>query len=181
MTILATRHEIVKSKRIISSELTKIQKAIFSKDELKLYEEDNQEDSYLEQFDCIKNEEINYSIFTKIISIHHSDIDTFPNKLTEKLAELFKTINANNFFIISHLKLDFFGNKDNNFKPLQEAHKKLEKIVGDKTFNEAFEIDITNLAEFIEILFWITRCDASVAEYIFLFDRDEQIQIHLCK
>ena len=181
MTILATRHEIVKSKRIISSELTKIQKALFSEEELKLYQEDNQEDSYLKQFDCIKNEEINYSIFTKIISIHHSDIDTFPNKLTEKLAELFKTINANNFYIISHLKLDFFGNNDNNFKPLQDAHKKLEKIVGDKTFNEAFEIDITNLAEFIEILFWITRCDASAAEYIFLFDKDEQIQIHLCK
>ena len=57
----------------------------------------------------------------------------------------------------------------------------LEKIVGDKTFKEAFEININSLPEFIEILFWTTRCDPSVAEYIFLFDKDEQIQLHLCK
>jgi len=61
------------------------------------------------------------------------------------------------------------------------AYKKLEKIVGDKTFNEAFKIDIQSLPDFIEILFWITRCDPSVAEYIFIFDEKEQIQINLCK
>ena len=42
-------------------------------------------------------------------------------------------------------------------------------------------MDIESLSDFIEILFWTTRCDPSVAEYIFLFDKNEQIQIQLCK
>lgn len=181
MTTLTTRNEIVKTKRIIGSELTKMQKAFYDEEMLQYYKDDNEEHLYWEKFDCIKNEETDYSTFNKIIGLDHSDIDTFTNKLTGKLTELFKSINATDFIIISHLKLDFFGNRDNNFKPLKEAYKTLEKIVGDKTFKEAFEINIYSLQEFIEILFWTTRCDPSVAEYIFLFDKNEQIQFHLCK
>ena len=181
MTTLTTRNEIVNTKRIISSELTKIQKVFYDEEILKYYKDDNEEHLYWEKFDCIKNEVKDYSTFNKIIGLDHSDIDTFTNKLTGKLSELFKKINATDFIIISHLKLDFFGNRDNNFKPLKNAYSKLEKIVGDKTFKEAFEIDINSLQDFIEILFWTARCDPSVAEYIFLFDADEQIQFHLCK
>jgi hypothetical protein len=181
MTTLTTRNEIVKTKRIIGSELTKIQKAFYDEEMLQYYKDDNEEHLYWEQFDCIKNEEIDYSTFNKIIGLDHSDIDTFTYTLTVKLTELFKTLNVNDFIIISHLKLDFFGNRENKFKPLKKVYKTLEKIVGNKTFNEAFEIDIYSLSEFIEILFWTTRCDPSVAEYIFLFDKDEQIQLHLCK
>jgi len=181
MTTLTTRNEIVTTKRIIGSELTKMQKAFYDEEILQYYKDDNKEHLYWETFDCINNEEKDYSTFNKIIGLEHSNIDTFTNKLTEKLTELFKTINATDFIIISHLKLDFFGNRDNNFKPLKEAYKILEKIVGDKTFNESFVIDIYSLPEFIKILFWTTRCDPSVAEYIFLFDKDEQIQFHLCK
>ncbi len=158
-----------------------MQKAFYDEEMLQYYKDDNEEHLYWEKFDCIKNQEIDYSTFNKIISLDHSEIDTFTRKLTEKLKELFQTINATDFIIISHLKLDFFGNRDNKFKPLKNAYKKLEKIVGDKTFKEAFEINIDNLSDFIEILFWTTRCDPSVAEYIFVFDKNEQIQFHLCK
>ncbi len=181
MTTLTTRNEIVKTKRIISSELTKMQKVFYDEEILQYYKDDNEEHLYWEQFDCLKNEEIDYSTFNKIIGLNHTDIDTFVNKLTAKLTELFQIVNALDFIIISHLKLDFFGNRDNKFKPLKNAYKKLEKIVGNTTFKEAFEIDINNLSDFVEILFWTTRCDPSVAEYIFLFDKDEQIQFHLCK
>ena len=157
MTVLTKRLEIVKAKRIIGSELTKIQKAFYDEEVLKYYKAENEEHLYWEQFDLIKIEEVNYSTFNKIISLHHSDIETFPIKLTEKLIELFKIINATRFIIISHLKLDFFGNRINNFKSLHEAYKLLERTVGDNTFNEAFEIDISSLPEFIKILFWLTR------------------------
>jgi hypothetical protein len=181
MTTLTTRNEIVKTKRIIGSELTKMQKAFYDEEMLQYYKDENEEHLYWEKFDCIKNEEIEYSTFYKIIGLDHSNIDTFTDTLTEKLTELFKILNVSDFKIISHLKLDFFGNRDNKFKPLKKAYKSLEKIVGDKTFNEAFVIDIYSLSDFIEILFWTTRCDPSIAEYIFLFDADEKIQFHLCK
>ena len=181
MTTLTTRKEIVETKRIIGSELTKMQKVFHNEEMLKYYKDDNEEHLYWEQFDCIKNEEKDYSIFNKIIGLDHSDIKTFTNKLTEKLIELLKAVNVTEFIIICHLKLDFFGNRDNNYKPLKKVYKTLEKIVGDKTFNEAFEIDINSLKDFVEILFWTTRCDPSVAEYIFVFDKDEQIQFNICK
>ena len=158
-----------------------MQKAFYDEEMLQYYKEDNEEHLYWEQFDCIKNEEIDYSTFNKIIGLDHSDIGTFTDTLTIKLTELFKALNLNDFIIIAHLKLDFFGNRDNKFKPLKKVYKTLEKIVGDKTFNEAFEIDIDSLKDFIEILFWTTRCDPSVAEYIFVFDKDEQIQFNICK
>jgi len=158
-----------------------MQKAFYDEEILQYYKEDNEEHLYWEQFDCIKYEEIDYSTFNRIISLDHSDIDTFTGTLREKLNNLFKTLNINDFIIISHLKLDFFGNRDNKFKPLRKAYNTLEKIVGDKTFNEAFEIDIYSLSDFIEILFWTTRCDPNVAEYVFVFDKNEQIQFHLCK
>lgn len=181
MTTLITRNEIITTKRIIGSELTKMQNVFYDAEILQYYKDDNEEHLYLEMFDHYKREEIEYSTFNKIIGLEHSDIKTYTSKLTEKLKELLHTINVNDFFIISHIKLDFFGNRDNNFKPLRKAYKKLEKIVGGKSFNEAFQIDIDSLQDFIEVLFWITRCDPSVAEYIFLFDINEQIQFHLCK
>lgn len=158
-----------------------MQKALYDEEMLQYYKDNNEEHLYWEQFDCIKNEEIDCTTFNKIIGINHSDINTFTCKLTEKLTELLKSIKVTDFIIISHLKHDFFGNRNNNFKPLKEAYKRLEKIVGDKTFSEAFQIHIDSLQDFIEILFWTTRCDPSVAEYIFVFDKNEQIQFNLCK
>lgn len=181
MITLTTRNEVIKTKKIIGTELSKMQQAFFDEEMLQLYKDDHEEHLYWGMFDLLETKEVAYSIYHKIIGFEHSDIDTFTTKLTEKLKELLQTINVFDFTIIAHFKIDFFGNRDNPFKPLKNAYKKLEKIVGAKTFTEAFEIDINSLPDFIEILFWTTRCDPSVAEYIFFFDKDEQIQFHLCK
>jgi hypothetical protein len=181
MTTLTTRNEIIETKKIIGSELSKLQKAYYDQETFQFYKEDNEEHLYTEMFDCLANEIIEYKTYNKIIGLRHSNLDTFTLTLTEKLTELFQTISAKDFIIISHLKCDFFGNRENKFKPLKNSYKKLEKIVGNKTFKEAFTFDIESLSDFIEILFWTTRCDSSLAEYIFLFDKNEQIQIKLCK
>lgn len=181
MTILTTRNEIFKKNKIIASELIKMQKAFYDEEVLQYYKDDNQEQVYLEQFDCLENEEMDYPIFNKIIGINHSDIETFTIALAEKLIELFQVISATNFIIVSHLKLDFFGNLRNRFIPLKNAYKKLKKIIGNTTYKEAIKIDIASLPDFVDILFWLTRCDSSISEYIFLFDEKEQIQINLCK
>ena len=181
MTTLTTRNEIVKTKKIIGSELTKIQKVFYDEEVLQCYRDDNEEHLYWELFDSLKNEEIEYSAFNKIIGLNHSDISTFTKKLTDKIIELFRKIDVNELIVISHLKLDFFGNRDNKFKPLKNAYKMLEKIVGDNTYKEAFKIDIENLPDFIEILFWTTRCDPGIAEYVFVFDQNEQMRFNVCK
>ena len=143
MTALTTRNEIVKTKRVIGSELTKMQKAFYDEEMLQYYKDDNEEHLYWEQFDCINNEEIDYSTFNKIISIDHTNIDTFTNKLTEKLTELFKTIDVTDFIIISHLKLDFFGNRDNDFKPLRKHAESLKKSLEEKLLMKRFKLTLT--------------------------------------
>jgi hypothetical protein len=57
----------------------------------------------------------------------------------------------------------------------------LEQIVGGNTYKEAFSLDLKSLPEFVEILFWITRCDPSIPEYIYLFDSNEKVKLSLCK
>jgi hypothetical protein len=181
MTILKTRKEIIETKKVIGSEVTKIQKASYNKDMLQYYREENKEHLYWEKFDFFDREVIECETYNKIIGLNHSDINSFTTELTKKLTELFQKIEVNEFYIISHLKTDFFGNRDNKFKPLVRSYKKLEAIVGQSTYKEAFECDINSLSDFIEILFWTTRCDPCVAEYIFLFDKNENIQMNLCK
>ena len=181
MTTLTTRSEIVRTKKIISAELTKAQKAFYDEDTLQYYKDDNEEHLYWEQFDLYDNEIIEYETHHKIIGLNHSDINTFTTELTTKLTELFQNIDVTEFYILSHLKLDFFGNRDNGYEPLVSSYKKLEAIVGQATYKEAFAVDINDLRDFIGILFWATRCDPSIAEYIFLFDKSERIGIHLCK
>lgn len=181
MIILCTRNEIITTKKIIGSELAKMQQAFYDEEDLQFCKNSNEENLYLEQFDCLENEIINYATFNKIIGSGHSDIDTFAGKLAEKLTALFRAVNATRFIIITHLKLDFFSNSNNRFKPLKNAYKKLEKIIRGNTYKEAFVIDMNSLPGFIEMLFWITRCGADAPEYIFLFDEKEQIQVSLCK
>jgi len=179
--MLITRKEITKNKRIISSELSKMQKVFYDEDILEIYKEDNEEQIYQEKFDFMQAEIIEYKTFSKIIGLNYSDINIFTAKLSTKLEELFQTIGGDNFFIISHLKVDFFGNRENDFEPLVQSYKKLEKLIGDTTYKEAFIFNQKNFNEYIDILFWTTRCDMSTAEYIFIFDEDEKIQINLCK
>jgi hypothetical protein len=179
--ILKTRNGIVTTKKIIGAALAKMQQAFYDEETLQLYKNRNEENLYLEQFDCLKNDIISYTTFNKIIGLNHYDIDTFTQTVRNKLTELFEILHATHFIIIAHLRLDFFANSNNEFEPLMNAYQKLENIVGGSAYKEAFEIDMSSLPEFIEIMFWITRCNAGAPEYIFLFDEEEQIQINICK
>jgi hypothetical protein len=181
MTKLLTRKEIIETKKIISSELAKMQRLIYDEETLQYYKEENEEQEYWDQFDCFEKEAFEYPSQHKIIGLSHSNIDTFTDQLSGKLKELFQLLNIKDFIILAHLKLDFFGNRKNKYKPLVKAYEKLEKIVGQKTYKEGFMIEVEDLPAFVEILFWITRCDPSVPEYIFLFDKNEKIQMNLCR
>ncbi|MBC9909162.1 hypothetical protein [Chitinophaga varians] len=181
MITLVSRKESVQTKKIIGTALAKLQKVFYDEDMLQYYRDEHEEHLYQDQFDFLETETIGHTCFNKIIGLHHTDINTFTTTLTHKLTELFAAIGVKELVVISHLKLDFFGNRNNKFKPLVNAYKLLERIVGKPTYKEAFILDVDSLPECIEILFWITRCDPTVAEYIFLFDKEEKIQLFLCK
>lgn len=79
------------------------------------------------------------------------------------------------------MKLNFIANPDNSYQPFQEAVNKFKDITKDLTYDEAFKIDLTDLTSFIEIAFWIARCDARGPEYIYFSDTNDTIAFYLCK
>lgn len=181
MILQLNRKEIFKHKKTIASEIRLIQQAVFDEDILDFYETEIEKNDYLENFDALDLEINKVNNFSKLIELDYFEITTYTKNLSEKLIELFNYLNATNFYIISHLKTDFFGNFKNKYKPLVKAYQKLEAIVGKVTYKEAFEINISSLVEFLEILFWTSRCDPSTAEYVFIFDKEERFQFHLCQ
>ena len=181
MIKLVTRKETVKSKPIIGSELAKLQKAFFDNDMLDCYKADNEEQLYLDQFDCIHNEVLGYPIFDKVLSLNHHEIETFIPILAKKLRDLLENIHVQHLLLITHLKLDLLKNKQISKSRLGKSYKKLEKIINNKSYNEAIVFDLDSLPDMIESVFWITRCDPIAAEYILFFDTEEKVQFTVCK
>lgn len=115
------------------------------------------------------------------LSIKNSNLKDYTAKLAAQLLILLAELKTKELYIISHLKIDFFGNRNNKFKPLKQAYKDLEEVTGSKSYKEAFRISLDELPAFISILFWTERCDPSTAEYVFFADADDRFNFCLCK
>jgi hypothetical protein len=181
MTHLLSRQDIYQSKKIITSEIIKMQQSFFDEELLQSYKDDNEEHLYWEMFDTVTAKPIEYSSHHKTLGLNHTDLQTYPQHLAKQLHQLLSFAGIHELMIISHLKLDFFGNRENTYEPLIKSYSQLEKITGSNTYKEAFHFNLQSLEEWIEILFWISRCDPSVSDYIFLFDSSEKIQFFICK
>lgn len=119
--------------------------------------------------------------YNRIIGIEHKAIDTYPDVLAAKLKELYHAIGVIEIYILSHLRLDWFGNRDGAPKPLADSYTRLDRIVQGSTYDGAFHIDLPVLDNFIGILFWMARYDPAAPEYIFLFDDQGKTQLNLCR
>ncbi|MGX7689484.1 hypothetical protein ACWA1C_20125 [Flectobacillus roseus] len=181
MITLITRQELLTTNKRIGSSITEIQKDFYSEEMLQDYKDENQEHLYWEMYDFVNHDVIEQESHSKILSLNHSNIRTFTKKLSQKLEELFLVIGTSEFYVVTFLKCDFFGNRENNYKPLARTYEKLEKIVGKNTYKEAFHFDKSSLFDMVEVLFWISRCDPSVSDFMFLYDKDGQIQMFICK
>lgn len=181
MIKLVTRRDVVKNKKIMTSELAKIQQSFYDGEVLQLFKDDNEEYLYWEQFDFFNGQVADYIQFNKVIGLDHSDIISFAGILKERLLDIFKQLDAKEFVVLSHIKLDFFGNRNNDFEPLANSYSSLELITGGTSYKEALIADDMGIADLMGILFWITRCDPGVPEYIFVFDKEERIQFNICK
>lgn len=179
--MLITRKQIIQSKKIIGSEITKLQRVFFDEELLQDYKADGKEKLYWNMFDCVNDATADSETDHKIIGLDHININTYTIELSNKLKELFRSVNATEFYVLSHLKLDLFGNRENDYEPLVEAYKKLEELTGQTSYNEAFHLHINDIDQLIDCLFWIIRCDPSVPEYIFLFDKNEKLELFICK
>jgi hypothetical protein len=66
--------------------------------------------------------------------------------------------------LISHLKLDFYGNLEHDYEKVISAYSKLSKITNSKTYREAIESEISE----IESMVSLKNIDDGIHYYSFL-------------
>ena len=169
---LIERSQILIQQKNISSLIKGFQEIIFDE------EFDKVDD---EMFDAItlKIEKVKNTGFS--IMLNHNDINSYPKKLAKKLKELLTHLKTEKLTLISHLKLDFYGNLEHDFEKVISAYSKLSKITNSKTYKEAIESEISEIESLVEIFFWLERCDASIPEYVFWADSKERFCFYFCK
>ncbi|UOE37025.1 hypothetical protein [Chryseobacterium oryzae] len=133
-----------------------------------------------EMFDAI-NYENKFETENFSLRVPNKNLEKHSEKLAEKIKQLLDFLKTNELIIISHLKLNFFGNLENDYPKVINAYEKLSKHFPEKNFKEAIEIEKSELSDFVEIFFWLERCDSSIPEYVFWFDKSEKFCFYLCK
>lgn len=169
---LIERNQIFQKYKNISSLINGFQKSFFDKDY------DSTED---EMFDALKlgaekNHESGFSLM-----INHKEINSYPKVLFEKLKTLLEVLNTDKLILISHLKIDFFGNLEHDYEKVINAYTELSKITNSKTYKETIETSVSEIEKLVEIFFWLERCDASIPEYVFWHDTKERFCFYFCK
>lgn len=101
--------------------------------------------------------------------------------LSVKIKELGSFLNTKEFIILSHLKLDFFGNLNHSYSKVQKSYVALSEHFPTQSFKETLRIKLNDIDDFIDKFFWLERCDPSIPEYIFWFDSNQQYCFYLCK
>lgn len=179
MIELISRQFIFDNYRTITSEIIDIQKCMFDTDTL--FEDGDDGKWYTEMHDAIN---IPYSDVKKhysVVSFDYSELSTFTAALSKKLTQLLNILKVSDLIVIAHLKLNFIGNPGMKYRPFQKVIKKFVNLTTDLKYEEAFKVSLNDLPIFLDIAFWIGRCDASGPEYIYFSDVNETIAFSLCK
>jgi hypothetical protein len=180
MIELIDRKNIFENKKIIASEICKIQKSLYDKDIYLSIDNEKEKMEYLNQFDAVNYETFPVKTNIKTLNISSNEIKTFTKILSDKVLHFFEKTNIEYLFILLDLKMDFFFSTYNKYKPLVNAYKKFEKIIGRKYYNEAFYLKNIYVNEIIDIVFWLSRCSPQMNNIIF-FDSMEKYYFNICQ
>ena len=181
MIELVPRKDILGQASNLAQEIAEIQKLMFE-DDPELFENENDRIKYLQMFDVKDLSIQNVTKSYKIISFDHFNLKTFASELGKIIPDVLKQIAVERLFLISHLKMNYFGaNLKHTYPPIKRAYKKLQTITNGTFYDGGFKIKIEDLPELVEIAFWIERCDASAPEFIFFHDSRDRFCFSLCK
>ena len=94
------------------------------------------------------------------------------NALNELLAET----KTENFYIISHLKMDFFNAMKVHYKVkrFRKSYSKLEEKIKIGSYNEAIKISKDELIDFLEIFNKVDTFGGGVPDYILICDENDK-------
>jgi hypothetical protein len=180
MIQLLNRTEIFKHNNMLS-EIQSLQNSMYE-DEDEYFETQEDKAAFLTQFDCRSLSSTKVDQFYKVITIHNTDLEMQAAKLCTYLLPLLQSLEVVELHIIAHLKMNLMGaNLKHKYAPVKNASANLKKIVQTDHYQEAIKISIGELPQFIDIFFWLERCDASIPEFVFFHDSLDRFCFSLCK
>lgn len=174
------RQTVFELHKNITEEISGIQRALYDND-LSMYEGETEKNEYLELFDAKHIEVSKIKKYYKVLAFEYSDLNTFTKVLSDNLLSLMTELDIRNLIIISHYKINLFGNLKIKHKPLKQAYEDLYKIIGNFEYKEALRIDLLDFPSILNIAFWIERIDPSGPEYLFFYDEKNSFAFYLCK
>jgi hypothetical protein len=181
MVTIITRQEIAYKKPVIGTQIAKMQRSFFDEEMLQWYKDEGNEAAYYAMYDLLLHPQVSVAASVSIIGVQAVAQSEFVAQLAIRLERLFEALQVEELILMSHLGLDLFGNRENDYEPLQQAYATMEALLGSSSFSEALVLQRQDLKNWVPVLFWIIRCDPSVPEYIFLYDAQERIECFICK
>lgn len=181
MIELISRNAIKNKFSKIASEIARIQHSFYDVNMLEEYKEQGEEQEYWNMYDFMDANMLENDSLNKVVGHDYKDLKTFVPLITKDLQNLFTALDAEEFVLISFIRLDFFGSIDTDYLPLKNAHARLMQLVASRTYKEGLIFKKEDLEKILEVFFWLTRYDPNVPEYIFIFDSSERFQFNFCK
>jgi hypothetical protein len=103
----------------------------------------------------------NFEYYGELIyNLNCNDIFVYANELGSVMEKLSNSMGADLIFILDYSSP--WLSQKNDYEPVAKALNYLSKIGTTETFNGAYKLSGDDLAEFVENLFWIIRCNASL-------------------
>lgn len=126
-------------------------------------------------------EEAANNLITKVFHHPEDNILLYPSMLSNSLTSFFEMEGVNSLFFFPHLRMSIIGEEDNNTVALRKARQLLLRVTNDRNYKEAYQADQASFDEVIQALFWITRLDATIPEFIFMYPEGADYFISFCK
>jgi len=113
-----------------------------------------------------------------ILISNKKDSDSYLHDLGESLDKLRLFTNSNDLIVLGDWSTPWLY-QDNDYKPVKESLDWFRKQI-DNEFTGGFLLKETDLTQFIPRLFWLTRCNMSLPEFMMTFENCKTI-ISICK
>ncbi|RZJ35629.1 MAG: hypothetical protein EOO51_04635 [Flavobacterium sp.] len=181
MINIMKRSELLASHSAVQEEVLQLQTDLYDADQHDFLPSKKQKAAYLDQFDARDFAKSTVTKHYKVLSVHEIDLRSYPKLLSAKLFKLLEHLDITSLVIVSHLKVNWFGNLRNSYAALQQSYANLAEITKTKNFCEALEISIDEVPRMIDIFFWIARCDSAAPEYLLFFDSKSRFAFFICQ
>lgn len=104
-----------------------------------------------------------------------------PGQLAAALGQVLRELGAASWRCLPYLARPLLGNPRHPYRPVQLARRQLAAWGATPGYRGAYQVPLAATADFIRVLFRISRYDGSTSEYTFLAPETDDFVAYVCK